>query len=99
MCVHVLAMDGGGVRACTRLCTCECACAGRRHGRGGKWAAGRGEPSPAQMWASLPKLGRLLLLLLLGVLDDVVQLLRRLLLEIRPDDMISNVIVDMPKET
>jgi hypothetical protein len=41
----------------------------------------------------------LLLLLLLGVLDDVVQLLRRLLLEIRPDDMISNVIVDMPKET
>ena len=24
----------------------ECACAGRRHGRGGKWAEGRGEPSP-----------------------------------------------------
>jgi hypothetical protein len=44
--VRVLAMEGGGVRACTRPCTCECACAGRRHGRGGKWAEGRREPSP-----------------------------------------------------
>ena len=39
-------MEGGCVRARTRPCTRECACDGRRRGRGGKWAVGRGEPSP-----------------------------------------------------